>query len=313
MIEFIAERVWDILGAGPQTGPRSAAFAYVGRDAPQVLPLSQGDVLLCDGSDANLTAGVVSPDALRSYMDAGVECWSLAGLHAKVLVYGHTPKVAVIGSANLSAHSRDHLGEAAVRTDDPEIVAAALDQIALWSQSAELLDRVWLNRALKLYRPPVGPRTRRRESTRPVSAPLWVTTELPLDREPPTAVQRAKESARRTLQFGYDTVEVLRLDVGDEDRVGPGHVIMRVEAGSDEEPRGNRKLKPWAVVHEVLPPAGQTSWPWAVLVSDSTTEPRPTVKALRDALKALDLEVDWSADTPLGQGAAAEVWSLWEE
>lgn len=101
-------------------GPRHAAIAYLGEDAPALLPLRAGDLLVVNASRAAVRAHVTSPIALAYYVEAGVRVLSSPNLHANVIV---TSQRAVIGSANAS-HSSTIADEAVVITDDPEVVAA---------------------------------------------------------------------------------------------------------------------------------------------------------------------------------------------
>ncbi|MFD6062712.1 phospholipase D-like domain-containing protein [Rhodococcus wratislaviensis] len=101
-------------------GPRHAAIAHLGQDAPTLLPLRAGDVLVVNASRAAVRAHATSPIALAYYVDAGVRVLSSPNLHANVIA---TDRRAVIGSANAS-HSSTLADEAAVITDDPDIVAA---------------------------------------------------------------------------------------------------------------------------------------------------------------------------------------------
>jgi phosphatidylserine/phosphatidylglycerophosphate/cardiolipin synthase-like enzyme len=50
--------------------------------------------------------------------------YSFQGLHAKVFVFD---QAAVVGSTNVSKHSRDNLTEAALLTTDPDAVNSARD------------------------------------------------------------------------------------------------------------------------------------------------------------------------------------------
>ncbi len=100
--------------------PRRAAIAHLGQDAPTLLPLRAGDVLVVNASRAAVRAHATSPVALAHYVDAGVRVLSSPNLHANVIA---TDRRAVIGSANAS-HSSTLADEAAVITDDPEVVAA---------------------------------------------------------------------------------------------------------------------------------------------------------------------------------------------
>jgi hypothetical protein len=102
-------------------GPRRAAIAYLGEDAPALLPLRAGDLLVVNASRAAVRAHVTSPIALAHYVEAGVRVLSSPNLHANVIA---TNRRAIIGSANAS-HSSTIADEAVVVTDDPEVVAAA--------------------------------------------------------------------------------------------------------------------------------------------------------------------------------------------
>jgi hypothetical protein len=102
-LEMAGGQVWPTITKVCQgRGPRMAAIAYLGWQAPQLLPLKKGDVLVVNVSDAALLTHATSPEALRTYVDAGVQVSSVPSLHAKVLV---TATKAVIGSANASSHS----------------------------------------------------------------------------------------------------------------------------------------------------------------------------------------------------------------
>ena len=102
-------------------GPRRAAVAHLGQDAPTLLPLRAGDVLVVNASRAAVRAHATSPVALAYYVDAGVRVLSSPNLHANVIA---TDRRAVIGSANAS-HSSTLAEEAVIITDDPDLVTAA--------------------------------------------------------------------------------------------------------------------------------------------------------------------------------------------
>lgn len=99
-------------------GPRHAAIAFVGANAPEMLSLETGDVLVCNASRSAIESGATNPYALREFVDRGVEVYSCSSLHAKVLaVRGY----AIVGSANASRQSDLSL-EAVVSSDEPEFV-----------------------------------------------------------------------------------------------------------------------------------------------------------------------------------------------
>ncbi|WP_394855825.1 phospholipase D-like domain-containing protein [Rhodococcus opacus] len=123
-------------------GPRHAAIAYLGEDAPALLPLRAGDLLVVNASRAAMRAHVTSPIALAYYVEAGVRVLSSPNLHANVIA---TSRRAVIGSANAS-HSSTIADEAVVITDDPEVVAAARTFIDGIDEITEV-DQVFLDNA----------------------------------------------------------------------------------------------------------------------------------------------------------------------
>ncbi|MGO4205538.1 phosphatidylserine/phosphatidylglycerophosphate/cardiolipin synthase family protein [Rhodococcus sp. TAF43] len=102
-------------------GPRHAAIAYLGIDAPDLLPLHAGDVLIVNAARAAVRAHATSPTALAHFVEKGVRVLSSPNLHANVIT---TPKQAIVGSASAS-HSSTIADEAVIITDDPETVTAA--------------------------------------------------------------------------------------------------------------------------------------------------------------------------------------------
>jgi hypothetical protein len=119
---LITGNVWQHLTeACRKPGRRRAAISYVGVDAPTLLPLRRGDVLIVNASDSALRNHATSPEALAAYHAAGVRVFSSARLHAKLLV---TTNQAVVGSANASANST-HCHEAVLITNDAAILADA--------------------------------------------------------------------------------------------------------------------------------------------------------------------------------------------
>jgi len=110
---------------------RQAAIAYVTAD---LVGFKKGDVLVVDASPAVIKFGETDAKLLRRLARRGVEIYHCAHLHAKVLLIDD---VAMIGSGNMSASSRDRLVEAAVMTDVPTAVsgvAAFIEQIRAQSR-----------------------------------------------------------------------------------------------------------------------------------------------------------------------------------
>ena len=129
-------------------GARYAAIGYLGQDAPALLPLRAGDLLVVNASKAAIRAHATSPAALTYYLNKGVRVLSSPTLHAKVIV---TNTRAVIGSANASENST-LADDAVVITDDPEIIAGVRKFIDSLDEITEV-DQVFLDDAiLKAHR-----------------------------------------------------------------------------------------------------------------------------------------------------------------
>lgn len=112
-----------------------AAIAYVAKDAPDLLPLKEGDILVCDAEDASIKVGRTSAEALWKYHKRGVTIYKHRGLHAKVVVL---PRAAFVGSANASFTSRHARDEAILETTEAGAVQDARDFVlAKASGSAE--------------------------------------------------------------------------------------------------------------------------------------------------------------------------------
>jgi len=148
--------LWDEISPITQTdGPRKAAIAFLGHDAPDLLAgFQRGDRLIVNAGPRALTSGATSAEALAALFKRGVRLASHDRLHAKVLVTEHW---AVIGSSNAS-NASNRSEEAGVITDDEGIVADATTMIdGLWAQ-AEAINASFIARARKLAKDaPRGP------------------------------------------------------------------------------------------------------------------------------------------------------------
>lgn len=121
-----------------------AAVAYVSKDAADLFPLKQGDIAVVDASPAALRAGTTSPEGIASWLDQGVDVYSLDGLHAKTFRFSGADEVTVVGSGNVSLSSRDRLVEAAVLSDSPQLASETDDFINLCIAQAMPLSHAWL-------------------------------------------------------------------------------------------------------------------------------------------------------------------------
>lgn len=146
MIEIISTNLWQsIQGKARKAKHRKAAVAYV-TDA-SLLPFDKGDVLVTDASDESIAGGRTSARLLEEYLEANVEIYSLASLHAKILVLDDW---AVVGSANASANSMQHYVEAAMVCDRPEVVGQVEKLIESFKQVATRVDKDFIKRILDI-------------------------------------------------------------------------------------------------------------------------------------------------------------------
>ncbi|MDV6271604.1 phospholipase D family protein [Rhodococcus globerulus] len=125
-------------------GPRLAAIAYLGLDAPDLLPLRANDVLIVNASKAAVRAHATSPAVLAHYLHKDVRVLSSPTLHAKVIA---TNRRAVIGSANASVNST-FADDAVIITDDPEILAQARKFINGIDEITEV-DQIFIDNATR--------------------------------------------------------------------------------------------------------------------------------------------------------------------
>ncbi|MEU1525354.1 phosphatidylserine/phosphatidylglycerophosphate/cardiolipin synthase family protein [Nocardia rhamnosiphila] len=227
-------------------GPRRAAIAYLGADAPQLLPLRRGDILVVNADRPALRAHATSPEALQKFFDRGVELYSLPSLHAKVVA---TATTAIIGSANASHHSTT-AAEAVVISDAAALVAQArafVDQMKELSQDPvdeEFIDWAqgeWDRGApapvigVSADPPDVGD-----FPPRPVNRLFIVdSVDRVLSPEEAADEQRARRAVRRSMPGGYrleyleatdplyqlDDVLLLRHDDGDTEWLYGPYVV----------------------------------------------------------------------------------------
>jgi hypothetical protein len=134
---------------------RVAAVAYLTTE--QSVRFNNGDLLIVDASDEAIKAGATSARVLAALRTRGVDLYSLAGLHAKVMVFDET---AVVGSANLTANSTK-LVESAIVTDSPALVASAVALIESLRihKKTRRIDKAFIDYALSLpvLKPPTTP------------------------------------------------------------------------------------------------------------------------------------------------------------
>lgn len=173
-----------------------AAVAYLGRGGSGLLPLKDGDALVVDMSLGAVRQGVTDPNEIAKLLDSGVQVFSRAHLHAKMVVVDGW---LVAGSMNISTNSAQVLDEAAVLTNARGARSDALRTISKWCGEPVLPQQ--LAEAIREYRPPtfraaIAP-PRRRPKTRTLGrARLWLVTGLVYGDVPESEQEQADEAER---------------------------------------------------------------------------------------------------------------------
>lgn len=176
--------------------PVVAVVAYIGKGAPDIMPLRAGDTLVCDASETAVRSRMTSAAALATYRRRGVELFSVEGLHAKVIA---APTSAWIGSANASDHSQDHLIEASIR-----VVGEQARRLHRWATAQAIEDRALSAgdlaalKKLKLapYRP--GPRRTRVPAELPTALTRiqFIETDSGISKRQAAAIELDRSAAR---------------------------------------------------------------------------------------------------------------------
>lgn len=235
--ELVAGSPWPMIRRACRTkGPRSAAVAYVGSDAPDLLRLRRGDVLVVNAGRAALLAHATDPEALAAYVAAGVRVYTHSRLHAKVVA---TSTWAVVGSANASRNSTT-LAEAVIVSDDPAVVTS-VHRFVEDLEVDERVNEVFLQAAREIWAAGAGAQPAGR-AVEPGLLPervervlLLPFEERVLSRSEATAARQASKGARRGR--GLPRERYLR-DVALADAstgLRTGDVVCFVSAAEDDE------------------------------------------------------------------------------
>lgn len=227
-----------------------AAIAYV--TAPH-LDFRRGDLLVCDASDQAIRGGLTSASLLRAFFSQGTEVYSYEGLHSKVAVIDDK---AVIGSANLSHGACVVTCEAALLTDDVQVVALTRGFVETVKNEAEKVTEEFLARIEAI--PVVRVGGWRRGSKKKVEigeSRVWFISTEPLsgkvDRAEAQFVESGTKAAQALLKNADHEVEPIRWHGRSKFRVQakPGDLIVQVFT----EKRGKRTsievYRPAPIVH----------------------------------------------------------------
>lgn len=139
--------------------PVIAVVAYIGVDAPKVMPLRKGDFLVCDASKLSVKQGSTSAKALLEFDKSGIKVFSVQGLHAKVIA---SKTFAWVGSANASTNSLEGLIEVSTKVVGSEALRILAWANDLASEDSELSRKDLLElRLIPVRRRQPGPRVDR--------------------------------------------------------------------------------------------------------------------------------------------------------
>lgn len=149
-IRLLTETSWQtITRTARKATSAKVAVAYFGQEGSRLLPLKAGSVLVIDLSQKAVRSGQTCPQEIIKLLNKGVEVHSCSNLHAKMFVFGRR---VMIGSANVSNHSKHGLIEAVVETTDAETVRAC--KAFVDSLRGEHVDLEYAEKMAKIYNPP---------------------------------------------------------------------------------------------------------------------------------------------------------------
>lgn len=251
-----------------------AVVAYIGVDAPSVMPLKRGDILVCDASPLSIKSNRTSADALAKYHRRGVTVFSMSGLHAKVIA---TSTWAWVGSANASENSEKNLEEAAVR-----ITKDAAKRMLKWAQGLASEDRELeltdIRELQKIPRDKIqsGPRkeTRPHDLPNTLSKLTFVETGGDLTAKEKTTISEDKSAARSDAKAVGAPSAIYAIWFYGQTKVKKGDWIVDIRNGHVRAPAQIVRIAK----------RGNDSIVWLCPIKVSS---RPTVKVLRGAVPAL--------------------------
>ncbi len=266
----VNDRPWHVISPRVKQATKNviATIAYIGIDAPDILRLGRGHILVCDASKAAISQGSTSAKALKKYRDRGVKIYSHPGLHAKVVVLSRT---AFIGSANVSTHSRDQLNEAVLETTDSEVISQARLFVEGMATEYARLSKLDIDKLCQItvVRRPMGPKEPKILLRVPKEVPrLWLmamahefatpSVERVIAREGETIKSQVREdgvtAGVKPLLFDSDLIKGVAigdwlLAVLNNDRVEQPVRILKISVVS----------KNWRIVWVAVPKFGKKS------------------------------------------------------
>ena len=150
MLQVLTVDIWNQVAEKANGHRMVVAVAFV-TDLGK-LKMKRGDVLICDASDKNVSAGVVDRDLLARLHRKGVIIIHHTNLHAKCARFGRGKRYTLVGSSNLSQNSSETLEEVAVITDDHGVGAKVDVRLGEWIDGGVEVDKGFLKRIMRLPR-----------------------------------------------------------------------------------------------------------------------------------------------------------------
>lgn len=201
MDRIIKDKVWSQVNRLlKKRDNKIAAIAYVSKGTP--LSFGDEDVLVCDASDQAIKSGVTDAATLKRFLRDGACLYSCQNLHAKILISGNS---VVIGSANLSGSSENHLLEASLLTTRFQIRSQINALIHNIIEVSTPIDDNFINHISSL---PVTKRFRsfaldRKPKVKEIGDRYWIVNTSPLDEYPEDEepyLEKGQEEARNVMQ-----------------------------------------------------------------------------------------------------------------
>jgi hypothetical protein len=171
-LKILSDNLWKTITETARKSKRNnVAVAYMGQGASKLLPLHKGDSLVVDMSEGAVKSGQTDPKEVEKFLRKGVNVYTCSNLHAKVYLFD---KTLIVGSSNVSQHSKYDLIEVGLLSRDKDTLTQARGLIK--SLQVEPITPEYIKLCKKLYNPPrIRYAKRKKGTTAPRHSRLWVT------------------------------------------------------------------------------------------------------------------------------------------
>jgi hypothetical protein len=143
---LIYDKVWKTISPLiNRSKKRIVVISYVTNIS--LVNFKKDDILICDAAKHAISTGQTKAALLKILFDKGVKIYSFPYLHSKLII---TDTHTIIGSANISIHSKQHLWESCIITRSTKIRSAAVKMAKMLCGKDNLLDNDKISRMLKI-------------------------------------------------------------------------------------------------------------------------------------------------------------------